>query len=176
MLSDQALESAFERQGKGTVDSWMRPLQDQDSSSFSVQENEVNTNLIAITGDRLWWQEQVLWEKEMMYKIAVKLRLNVQRQTSWDCWFPHDTDYCTTTSSSFLRHSAWCSTPLMNSTNNELKDKGERFPAPALMIQRRRFVSQMRVVLLSWWLSGAEVEWSRRQQERRQPFLADKLR
>jgi hypothetical protein len=29
----------------------MRPLQDQDSSSFSVRKNEVKSNLIAITGD-----------------------------------------------------------------------------------------------------------------------------
>ena len=40
----------FEKQLKGTMDREIRPLQDQDSS-FSAQENEVKSNLIAITED-----------------------------------------------------------------------------------------------------------------------------
>jgi hypothetical protein len=46
----QALEGlVVEVRGKRYVCSWMRPLQDQDSSSFSARENEVKSNLIAIT-------------------------------------------------------------------------------------------------------------------------------
>jgi hypothetical protein len=51
MNASSAQRSVIEDKGTGTMVREMRPLQDQDSSFFSVQENEVKSNLIAITGD-----------------------------------------------------------------------------------------------------------------------------
>ena len=50
MNASSAQRSVIEEKGTGTMVREMRPLQDQDSS-FSVQGNEVKSNLIAITGD-----------------------------------------------------------------------------------------------------------------------------
>ena len=52
--------------GRGCIGSQMRPLQDQDSSSFSVRKNEVKSNLIAITGDNSRETNKALKEKEMI--------------------------------------------------------------------------------------------------------------
>jgi hypothetical protein len=48
----------------GMIGSQMRPLQDQDSSSFSVRKNEVKSNPIAITGDTSCETNKALKERK----------------------------------------------------------------------------------------------------------------
>jgi len=57
MNTSKCPEISGREEREGDSGSRMRPLQDQDSS-FSVRENEVKSNLIAITGDNSRDNEQ----------------------------------------------------------------------------------------------------------------------
>lgn len=72
------ISSRMEREGLMTfVNATVARSGCDDSSSFSVQRNEVKSDLIAITGDGISWQKNKLSRNEMMYKIAALLRCDV---------------------------------------------------------------------------------------------------